>query len=184
VSTSPTRQRGIFGPPSLTRRADAAENARGHLEKGAPLALIRAARHHDFAKENVMAILTKPSFAPSTAIIYVTIGALLDVWTAVYYFTFMPDVEPESRQLTMFWLSGLFLTGLALLIVGLALGSIGRSARRAELPPPEAMAAEAKAAASPDVVVAPSPAPAVTVPVQRPVVEKIPTASLADTRRV
>lgn len=103
-----------------------------------------------------MAILTKPSFAPSTAIIYITAGALLDVWTAVYYFVFMHDGDFETRKIVTFWLAGFFLTGLTLMVIGFGLGRIGRAARQAELPPeevtPQAAQAEMSAAKVPAVV--------------------------------
>lgn len=105
-----------------------------------------------------MAMLSKPSFGPRTAIIYITAGALIDVWTAVWYFAFArPDQGAMTRN-TQFWLWGFFLTGLTLILVGLFLGHIGRAARRAELPPPETTAAEAQiqstAAAHPNPMVA------------------------------
>ena len=119
-----------------------------------------------------MAILTKPSFAPSTAIIYITVGALMDVWTAVYYFAFINDAPPDSRHLTMFWLAGFFFTGVILIVIGFALGPIGRAARQAEMPPaevtPQAAQAEMNAARAPVIAptavaptIQPSPAPAV-----------------------
>jgi hypothetical protein len=116
-----------------------------------------------------MPILTKPSFAPSTAIIYVTVGALLDVWTAVYYFTFVGETSPADRSMTMFWLSGFFLTGVMLMVIGLVMGPIGRSARQAEMPPTEVtpQAVQAENAAQRPVVVP----PAATTPVQTPVVQ-------------
>jgi hypothetical protein len=99
-------------------------------------------------------MLTQPAFGPRTALMYVTGGALIDVWTLVWYFT-------RDHQLTntqWFWVSGFFLTGLTLIILGLVLGPLGRAARRAELPPPEATGAEAgiqgTAAAHPPAVVA------------------------------
>ena len=38
-----------------------------------------------------MPLLSKPAFGPRTAIIYITIGSLIDVWTAVWYFTYARD---------------------------------------------------------------------------------------------
>jgi hypothetical protein len=105
-----------------------------------------------------MAMLSKPAFGPRTAIIYITVGALIDVWTAVWYFAFARPDQGAMTSNTQFWLWGFFLTGLTLVLVGLFLGHIGRSARRAELPPPETTPAEAQiqttAAAHPNPVVA------------------------------
>ena len=56
------------------------------------------------------------------AIVYITAGTLIDVWTAVYYFLIL---RPESARnpnggsdSSLFWVAGFFLTGLALLIIG------------------------------------------------------------------
>ena len=88
-----------------------------------------------------MGMLSNPAFGPRVALIYVTVGALIDVWTLVYYFTVARDRELNNS--TWFWLSGLFLTGLTLVILGLVLGPLGRAARKAELPPSEATPSEA-----------------------------------------
>lgn len=85
-----------------------------------------------------MPILSRPEFGPRTALIYVTIGALMDVWVAVWYFTH----DTGGSKTTHFWLLGLFLTGLTFLILGLLLGRLGRAARQAELPPQNAIHAE------------------------------------------
>jgi len=92
-----------------------------------------------------MPILTKPSFAPSTAIIYVTAGALLDVWTAVYYYMFIRPEPRDDHTTTMFWIVGFFLTGVTLMVIGLVMGPIGRYARQAEMPPPEVTPREVQA---------------------------------------
>jgi hypothetical protein len=117
-----------------------------------------------------MGMLSNPAFGPRVALIYVTIGALIDVWTLVYYFTVARD--RELNNVTWFWLSGLFLTGLTLVVLGLVLGPLGRAARKAELPPSEATPSEAaiqaRAAATPHPVVQgamPATAPPVPAPV-------------------
>ncbi len=117
-----------------------------------------------------MPILSHPAFGPRASLIYITVGTLLDVWVAVWYFAFARTGSEPLSSTTQFWLLGLFLTGLTLLVIGLLLGQIGRAARKAELPPTEALAAEARiqqtAAANPAAVVptapvAPGVAPAV-----------------------
>jgi hypothetical protein len=116
-----------------------------------------------------MALLTVPSFGPRTAITYVTIGLLMDVWTGVWYFAFGRPAGESLSNTTCFWLAGFFLTGLSLIGIGIFLGPLGRAARRAELPPGSALGAEADiqrtAAATPQPVVT---APAVNqaVPVR------------------
>jgi len=68
------------------------------------------------------------------AVGYITVGAIMAVWAAVsYYFLQQHATPPESHS--YFWCYGFFFTGLALLIIGITLGRIGRSARIAELPP-------------------------------------------------
>lgn len=121
-----------------------------------------------------MPILTQPSFGPRTALGYVTGGALIDVWTLVWYFTH----EGPLTQTSQFWVLGLGLTGATFILLGLFLGPLGRSARQTELPPVEVTRAEAAiqqtAAANPPAVVAPPmrndvPAAVVqTTPVQTP----------------
>jgi hypothetical protein len=105
-----------------------------------------------------MPLLSQPAFGPRTAIIYITIGSLIDVWTAVWYFTFARDDTGNISRNTWFWLVGLFLSGITLIVIGILLGEIGRSARKAEMLPREAQAQEATiqatAAAHPQPVVA------------------------------
>jgi hypothetical protein len=87
-----------------------------------------------------MPILTRPEFGPRTALIYVTVGALIDVWTTVWYFTH----EDYRSTLTHFWVIGLVLTGVIFVVLGLLLGRIGQAARAAELPPHEVVHSEAE----------------------------------------
>lgn len=87
--------------------------------------------------------------------------ALLVVWTVVWY-VYLRNFPP-STQGPYYWCAGFLATGVTLLVIGLALGRIGRAARHAELPPPEAaqqVAAETMAAAQappPAAVVVPAP---------------------------
>lgn len=115
-----------------------------------------------------MPILSHPAFGPRTALGYVTGGTLVTVWTLVWYFTLSSDMT----QTKWFWFSGLLLTGLTFVFLGLILGPLGRAARQAELPPREALHAEAAiqhaAAANPPVAAAPV-APVVAQPVAPPV---------------
>jgi hypothetical protein len=108
-----------------------------------------------------MPILTQPAFGPRTALSYVTGGSLVVVWTLVWYFT----RDHGLSRSEWFWVAGFFLTGMTFVILGFLLGPLGRAARQAELPPPEALAAEARiqntaAANPPAVIAAPSGAPA------------------------
>ena len=105
-----------------------------------------------------MPMLTHPSFGPRTALWFVTGGALLSIWTALYYFM-MVDGAPTHT--TKFVLVGLFLSGLVFVMMGLFLGPLGRVARQSELPPVAATQAEAAiqhaAAANPPPVAAVQP---------------------------
>src|SRR5215831_16938233 len=79
-----------------------------------------------------MSTLTKPSGAFPTALVYITVGTLAIVWTLVALL-----IYPPATQLGHFLVIGGLASGVALLIIGLLLGPIGRSARHAELPPTE-----------------------------------------------
>lgn len=99
-----------------------------------------------------MSIMTRPSGAFPTALAYITAGTLIGIWTVVslvYY--------PPQSNFGHFLVVGFAATGLALLAIGLFVGSIGRSARHAELPPGEVTTAveqvEQTAAAHPPVIV-------------------------------
>ena len=126
-----------------------------------------------------MPILTKPSFGPRTSIIYITAGALIDVWVAVWYFAYGRG-DGALSPTTRFWLLGLFLTGLTLILIGAFLGSIGRAARKVEMPPTSAVNKEAQiqqtAAANPPVLVAPPGAAQAAMPAQ-PMASAMPAAT-------
>jgi hypothetical protein len=107
-----------------------------------------------------MPILSQPAFGPKLSIGFITGGALIDVWDLTWFFT-IADHPLSPPQQFVFW--GLLLTGATFLVIGFFLGSIGRAARKAELPPTEATtraeaAVQAAAAANPAV------APAVVAP--------------------
>jgi hypothetical protein len=71
------------------------------------------------------------------SILYITVGAIIDVWTATYYFFVLRPASAEhaDRSQDWFWVAGFFFTGLALLIIGIFLGQIGRAAGKAEVAP-------------------------------------------------
>ena len=80
-----------------------------------------------------MPMLNKLSGAFPTALIYITVGTLIDIWTIVSLVFNAPQ--------TYFWVVGFLMTGLALLVIGLLLGQFGRTDRTAELAVPEQVAA-------------------------------------------
>lgn len=104
-----------------------------------------------------MPIMTRPPAEARLAIGYITSGAILDVWTGIWYW-YLRNNPPETGG-PYYFCAGLFLTGLVFMMIGFALGRIGRAARRAELPPPEVVeatkVAERTAAAHPVVVLQP-----------------------------
>jgi hypothetical protein len=89
-----------------------------------------------------MMFLNRPSSAARTAVLYITIGVLTDVWSGIWYWYLTR--HPPTNDVTWFWCYGFLLSGLALAIIGLAIGQIGRSARHAELPPQELVVPSAR----------------------------------------
>jgi len=79
-----------------------------------------------------MFIFKQQSASAQAALIYITVGALIVVWTVVWYF-YLQSVGDVSRGV-YFLCAGSFLTGLVLFIIGLGVGHIGRSARQADSP--------------------------------------------------
>ena len=105
-----------------------------------------------------MPMMTQPAFGPKLSIGFITGGALLAAWCLVWRTTVAPTHLTESAN---FWFWGLLLTGAIFVMIGAFLGSIGRAARKSELPPVDATPAEATiqatAAANPNPVVANNP---------------------------
>jgi hypothetical protein len=77
----------------------------------------------------------KQARSATTALIYLTVGALTVVWTIIYYIWLRRHDGTEAQFL---WCYGFFFSGIVLMVIGLALGRIGRAARAAEVssPPP------------------------------------------------
>ena len=69
------------------------------------------------------------------AIVYITLGALIDVWTALYYFLIYERHPDGSHNNSLFWIAGFFFSGLTLVIIGILVGQIGRAAGKAEVAP-------------------------------------------------
>jgi hypothetical protein len=121
-----------------------------------------------------MPILSQPAFGPKLAIGFITGGVLIDVWTLAWRYTIAPEILNPVQQ---FWFTGLLLSGLTFVVIGAFLGSIGRAARKAELPPtPETTRAEANiqgtAAATPHPV---APGVAVAPTTAAPLAGNVPT---------
>src|SRR5262245_52078897 len=84
-------------------------------------------------REQPMATLKKPFTAAGLAVTYITTGALLIVWGVVWW-VYLQRTGVEHSAL-YYVCAGINLSGATLLVIGLGLGRIGRSAQKAELPP-------------------------------------------------
>ncbi len=82
-------------------------------------------------------ILSKPSSSAPTSLFYITVGALMTVWSAIWYFYL--SSSGSDNQVVYYLCTGFLVTGLVLLAIGMFVGPLGRHARKAELPPSEAM---------------------------------------------
>ncbi len=80
-------------------------------------------------------ILSKPSGAAPAALSYITLGALMTVWSAIWYSWLRNHSSDHQGQ--YYVCMGFLATGLVLLAIGFTLGPISRWSRHAELPPSE-----------------------------------------------
>lgn len=85
-----------------------------------------------------MAIMSRPSAAPHISLTFITLGVVMAIPSAVWYAMFSP------HDVSRFICVSLFFLGLAFLAIGSSVGSIGRTARQAELPPSEVTGAVAR----------------------------------------
>jgi len=75
----------------------------------------------------------RPASTPAQlSLMYITVGCLTLVWTCVWYF-YLVNHPPESPGV-YYWVVGLALSAVTLVVIGLTVGHIGRSARTAESP--------------------------------------------------
>ncbi|HYV34952.1 MAG TPA: hypothetical protein VE988_04555 [Gemmataceae bacterium] len=112
-----------------------------------------------------MWLLNQTSSAARTALVYITVGALMVIWTGVW-FLYLRNNPPNSSGL-YYLCGGLLMTGLTLIGIGLGVGQIGRSARHADLPAQEVVPAVTEtqpAAPTVDLVTPPNAPAAVVVP--------------------
>lgn len=76
-------------------------------------------------------LLRNQSRSAAGAIWYVTIGTLMVIWSGLWYFFFLlPDSNPSAWQ--RFVCAGMILSGLAIGVIGLLFGPIGRSSKGAD----------------------------------------------------
>ena len=108
-------------------------------------------------------LFRSPSRSATGAILYVTIGTLMIIWAGLWYYYFLLPVDnPPVWQ--KFACVGTIFSGIAIVIIGLLFGPIGRDAKAAD---------NTVAAATTDAVVPAS--PAVVQPVG---LTALPTATL------
>lgn len=81
-------------------------------------------------------ILSKPSGAAPASIFYITLGALLTVWSGLWY-SYLRNHSTQHSDAIYYICLGFLLTGIVLLTIGFTLGPISRWSRHAELPPSE-----------------------------------------------
>ena len=76
-------------------------------------------------------MLRSQSKSASGAILYVTIGTLMMIWSGLWYFYFLrPDPNPPAWE--SFTCMGTILSGFAIAAIGLMFGLIGRGAKAAD----------------------------------------------------
>jgi hypothetical protein len=117
-----------------------------------------------------MVFFQRTSQPAQTALLYITIGTLTLVWTGVWYVYLLNHTESDTS--VFYWVAGLALTGLTLVVIGLTVGHIGRAAKHAASTPPPPVA---PAPADADAAVVNSPA----APVQpAPVAQVVPSPAI------
>jgi hypothetical protein len=98
---------------------------------------------------------TKKTSASYAALVYVTVGGLLLVWSAIWFWR-LNQTEVDANNIKWYFCYGFLLSGLVLLLIGLTVGQIRRAAaRRAEPLPPQTFDPAAPAAVSPPPVATP-----------------------------
>ena len=80
--------------------------------------------------------LSKPSGAASASLLYITIGALMTVWSGIWYY-YIHSHSDSNNGASSYICLGFLVTGIVLLAIGIFLGPIARWSRHAELPPSE-----------------------------------------------
>jgi len=80
--------------------------------------------------------MSKPSGAAPATLVYITLGAIMTVWSGIWYMYL--NHNPPAHQAVNYICYGFLITGIVLLAIGFILGPLSRWARHAELPPAEA----------------------------------------------
>lgn len=107
--------------------------------------------------------IRQPSRSTQLSILYITIGVLLTIWSSVWYY-FLRDIATPTDSWRYYVCVGLLLSGVALFVIGILLGRIGREAQHADVPVGHLMPAAPTVPATPAAPVAPgTPAPVAQV---------------------
>jgi hypothetical protein len=80
-----------------------------------------------------MRLFKQSSSAARAALIYITAGAVVVIWTIVWH-VYLHNNPPETNT-AFYWATGFLMTGLTMILIGFGLGRIGRAAQGADLPP-------------------------------------------------
>jgi hypothetical protein len=79
-----------------------------------------------FERNSTMWLFNQSSTTARTALFYITAGAFAVVWTGVW-FVYLFNNPPETNS-AYYWCTGILVTGLTLVLIGLGLGRFGRPA--------------------------------------------------------
>ncbi len=75
----------------------------------------------------------EPSKGAKYAIFYLTAGALVIIWSAVWFYYLMQHDYPAG-DIRYYLCTGLLLSGAAVFVIGALIGRIGREAKQADVP--------------------------------------------------
>lgn len=79
----------------------------------------------------MLEMMRNQSRSAAGAIKYVTIGTLMIIWAGLWYFFFVLPI-PNASPTHKFICVGTILSGIAIVLIGLLFGSIGRGAKGAD----------------------------------------------------
>jgi hypothetical protein len=108
--------------------------------------------------------LHQPSRGATLSLGYITVGTLLMIWTGLWYWRMQTTGEPPPPEsLQNLTCLGFFLSGAALVVIGLLVGRIGSEAKHADVPMGQIQAAAVTP--QPNTAAAPAAGAAATAPV-------------------